>query len=1341
MKSKKLKWIAVVGAVAMALAIITVSVMAYFSTLVFVYTSDGEKKVFRAGMRLSLLFDKLDASLEGSPLPFVDPTNSNAQYEFDPDEKWGTAQNPYIISDIRHLQNLSALQDIGYFYNLNIKNNFNADGTYPAKKTENGTEVTIDNDKPYFLVCTKEGKPVTIDGTDIKIKPIGTEQFPFIGEIGGAFVNGTTSLTVNKGTSTNKNMQTLQSDTSAIFNITVMSKRKMPDHGLFGYVSYLGQDPSEWTTGKTTFTGYVSKISDLLMADVSLVVRDENFIDTVANWMSTHIFSYSTFLKDGETLATLKTKMACETHHIGILAGHVNYVDVKDISIYYSSDEIVCIDLNDKQSVVGTGEPDDSAATGDFNNNYFSSTGIVGYIYSMNPQYTGNQISIGTGSSSASVGSLGGGGSASGVNPGYVLASNMYNLYSKYSKPPELTKDKLPTYETSEDIGIMIYVSLDANNNPIFMDEIGRQLYPVVADNNGFYKSGGWQYMQEGEEDPIKLADTPFFYCQEEINNFDSDGNFDSKTYYYTELTYVDSYKIKNKETEVEYTFTKAFGTPMTVAFGMKYGSSNTNMYLYSAKLDDKNPATPLCTQWYRDRLLLGYFGIQEATGRYYFYDGVFTFALSNTRDVIREIWPKAGDINTIPSILLAEEWTVGKMENAYTWRVSFVPATTTSADKVYVLAYKSGDDYYIMNMNSSTDDEDNGLLAAESLNSILTTKKKTKVTNGSGFYVDAGMYAKDAELFDKYFFTYDGKGTIKSDDAENIYLGVHSHAGLDFNDSILFWNWDMENYEYAFSGEKKSTVPGAEIAGTVSSYEDYSYTANLTKSTNSNLWTVTFTNVMRRTFSFSNGKWSESTVTRYLTYNSSSNTYNASNSASYDFYLFEVVKSPEKISSDNASNAMKPVQNANNVSVLANQYVLWPQLTTSGDATLTDTTYSLFNVGDLGYKVKEDGTGSGTWRYATGSYLYQISDALKYTFSLVEGAKYGTVNAGTLGGDYDGGNAFVKATLGSNGSQAFIPMGCISFEVNKKPAQGDPIKIRVIVAVPTSSTVEGLSYNEDYYFGLWRNELVSNNSQTITFAKTGTIEKFELPRSQPLFDGTTLEDETGFENPIQVQYDANRNGVIDDIEKYNDLDGDGEISDSEKNAENLKYRYTYFQGETVLVAYEFNVTEAGLYTLGAINGPMEIVYFSADGVASMGRDGTGGAQLEGVDFVYDNYGYVDTASDKIVTVTTTPPENQDVENYNYYYESGCLMYFDNETRHNTQFVDIYHEKIYIRRYINTGLSSVQKTELSMSVTQATELSTLATNRYVKLEYYASKHDNTVYRPDDIYKKQSASTS
>jgi hypothetical protein len=141
----------------------------------------------------------------------------------------------------------------------------------------------------------------------------------------------------------------------------------------------------------------------------------------------------------------------------------------------------------------------------------------------------------------------------------------------------------------------------------------------------------------------------------------------------------------------------------------------------------------------------------------------------------------------------------------------------------------------------------------------------------------------------------------------------------------------------------------------------------------------------------------------------------------------------------------------------------------------------------------------------------------------------------------------------------------------------------------------------------------------------------------------------------------------------------------------------------------------------------MKIVYFSADGVASMGRDGTGGTQLQGIDFVYDTIGYPGKTADKIVTVTNAPSEEfkdsegNVYEDYNYYYESSCLLFFDNTVQYQNDYVDIYQEKIFVRRFYNTasGAASIQKTALNFSVEGVEQTN----NQYIKFESYSDKCD------------------
>lgn len=1300
MKHKKLKIAVLISVIALLLVLVSLTVYAYFSTLAYVYTDEG-KEVAHLGMNLSLLFDKLESdgsNVDGTELPFVNPANGN-QYVVDTNQTWGTAQNPYVISEIRHLQNLSALQDIGYFYKLNIKNNYNEDGSYIAES----------NDKPYFLICKPNGTPTVIDGTGISIKPIGTDEYPFIAEIGGAITDGTATVDVKGG---------LATDTSAIFNIKVMSKRKMPDHGLFGYVSYLGQPESLWAEDATTFNGYISSISDILMADVSLEVKDTNFVDTVADWINTHIFAYK------ELPESAQSTVPHETHHIGILAGHVNYVDVKNVSVYYSNDSVVCIDLNDKKSVVGTGESDDSSADG-FDNNYFSSTGIIGYIYSMNPQYEGNVISIGTGSSSAAVGNLGGGGQASGVNPGYVLAADMYQKFREFSKPSQMTADGLTAYElenadnTVVELGFEIYVTLvekkDANKQLIgweiaYHDEMGVELVPMKTKTieydgktvSGLYDGDGWKYKESGRE---LTEDDNFFYCQPEIRSYDKDGNYVVSERFYTSIDDLETYNLTDDDDEVIGTFTCVTGTLISKP-SVKVNALNDNMYLYTAKTGPGEDGPALCVQWYRDRLFSNWINLgKEATGRYYFFDGVFTFALSSTADVIREIWENEG---MIPKIMLAKAnaagdgdgWTVGKLPNDYTYKTFFTPlqasalSPTDVRNKNLVMLYQSNDQWYIINLMGGSVANSGGL-HAELLSSVIAGAGDL-VSTTNEFSLEVGK--NNRGMFDNYAVKSTGS-TIYSASNPLLKLGVNSRSAAQEADNWLGFTVGTQYYPYA----------GDLIEDSVDGYfaEMLDYTYNSVFVENGTSWGIQFNNVAVRDYDyglFSGFSWKDPTFTQTRRLVFSGSALSTGTTQNYGLYLYEIRTEIIMLAPEDAPDALVPADGSNKVNenLPADQYILWPMDTFSGATVSQNTTYGVISLEGLG---TEGGKG---WRYSDGDFLYEKDGALRHIFDLVNGASFGTVasNLFNTGGDLDLSNAFVKATLGSDGSQTYIPMGCVSFKVNKTPAEDDPIKIRVIVAVPTSDVAGGLNANE-YAFGLWQNSLYSGQSETFNFEQNGTIAKFELPRSQPLAK------------------DADGNFVTTGATRYVyfDKDKSGAIEESEMTEDNL-YN-TYFQGETVLVAYEFNVTEAGVYTLGAINCPMQIVYFSADGVASMGRDGTGGAALQGIDFVYDTVDYSD--ANKIVTVNNAPTEEfKDengivYENYNYYYESSCLLHFDNNVQYQNEWVKIFREKIFIRRYYDKNSSEeYQKTALNFKV-EGEELT--QETHYVKFESYSDKSD------------------
>ena len=478
MKHKKLK-IALVASLAVVLLLAaTLTVFAYFTTQVYVYTEDG-MEVAHVGMNLQLLFGKLSgvttddlgipsycvvSSTTGKPvvdgngvwystvaaataavppdtatdetyyLQYRDGTTLKTPYNSK--APWGSAQNPYVISEARHMQNLSALQSVGYFDLLYLGNNFDANGNYiPGSASI-----------PYFLICTdspkyaddgktvtaEPGTPITISGDQLDpIKPIGSAEHPFIGVIGGAFVNTKTETNSNDNTTTTVQLTTnvagKTSSVSAIHGFKIQTNTNQTDVGLFGYVGYLGVEPSDATAG-TKFFGVASSIQNILLSDVQVVVKNPTIAEIASSLLghvfNNHRFSY-TGVKDSSGNQIPTSVPPHENHHIGIFAGHISYAQAEYISVYYSSENKCAIDL--------------LHATSSRTENYHSSTGIVGFMHNMNSTVsnqgtatapTGHcQISYG-GITSSGVSITpdtpgAGGGDEIGLGRGYVVAKTL----------------------------------------------------------------------------------------------------------------------------------------------------------------------------------------------------------------------------------------------------------------------------------------------------------------------------------------------------------------------------------------------------------------------------------------------------------------------------------------------------------------------------------------------------------------------------------------------------------------------------------------------------------------------------------------------------------------------------------------------------------------------------------------------------------------------------------------------------------------------------------------------------------------------------------------------------
>ena len=140
-------------------------------------------------------------------------------------------------------------------------------------------------------------------------------------------------------------------------------------------------------SGLEVFNGFTSTISNILFSDIQVVVETSSTIwEDIVDWVN-HLFYGKTFgLTD-------TAKDPCETNHLGIIAGHVEYAKMSALSVYYSDDTKVAINLNDAGQKAN-GEP----------LNYASSTGFVGFMYNLNPVVnTDGSITVGSGLDSADI--------------------------------------------------------------------------------------------------------------------------------------------------------------------------------------------------------------------------------------------------------------------------------------------------------------------------------------------------------------------------------------------------------------------------------------------------------------------------------------------------------------------------------------------------------------------------------------------------------------------------------------------------------------------------------------------------------------------------------------------------------------------------------------------------------------------------------------------------------------------------------------------------------------------------------------------------------------------------
>jgi len=724
-KTRKIWKVALcVVAIALILAAAVTVVSAYYFSQAYLYNSeDGGTKRFRIGMELNTFFDIINTNTaantplgiectdltgltevtEGEKTYYVNneskPTlkvvknaeGSEFAYEYVylSSASWGSASNPYIISKVNHLQNLYVLQNIGYF-----KNNYY---TSADKKSE--------RDIPYFLVCQPDGKAVTIDGRGYDFEYIGNEANPFIGYLGGSF---------DKTSTTSVNGQT--SSQSVIYGITAKSDGNAVDVGLFGHIGYLGDVSTATTnseTGITKFNGAASTVRDLLLYDVTVEVKDKKGWEAVLSAVA-HAFSFSSDTSDSSMH---------ETHHIGILAGHVDYATVEYISVYYSNDDIAALDVDLKQK-----STNEENAT---NANFYSVSGIIGYMVGMNSDQATGVITVnGNNNSDISIsdgGSGSGGGLLSGEGRGYVTAAEIYEGYHASAEIVKVTTGA----EGSETVfyGLLverrsystIYMDSDEDGTTRTTDMMLPDGTPVkYTDDKGSIATMSEKRDLLGRTSAVEEPWTNYV-----VHDVRTDRGTDEPEYYY--------YSGSTEDTKVGASAAQVSVTGIS----MKYASQKKTE-------NDKTTFTRLCTQYERERIGTQITGTQR-TDRYYFYDGVFTFALSNATDTIDPTWADTNEDSTSTQDKItvgqkvdeehvtSEYWTQdgAGLPNSV---VAFIKPVKTVSDlqsgKPIFIAYKNGNSYEIVTLAQNSDYK-----AGNGDNAVTT--QKTSLTLAENSLVD----------------------------------------------------------------------------------------------------------------------------------------------------------------------------------------------------------------------------------------------------------------------------------------------------------------------------------------------------------------------------------------------------------------------------------------------------------------------------------------------------------------------------------------------------------------------------------------------------------------------------
>ncbi len=1371
------------------LSVLLVTVVALSATVGIAYFSHKEIYNGILGTEVELLFDKLNADA----LARYQETELPEGTVIDEEPRWGSIQNPYIISDIKHLYNLSELQRLNYFYNNFISDNY-TDGAYNRGKS-----------MPYFRVCTPDGTPVTIDGNTFgrNITAIGTAERPFIGSLKGAFTDGTCTV---DGKS---------SDTSVIYDVTVLGDPANVDAGLFAYVRQLGEPGAEGTE----FDGQISELSNIVLYDVTVDVRSSLW-DTVTAFITDHIFAFNALPEEEQD------KVPHENHHIGILAGHLSYTKAEYISVYYSNNDTVAIDLRDATVVDGVKA------------NYLSVSGILGYIDCMNPTVTEDgRIVAGSGKSNDGLSTggdyIGGGGALSGDKPGYVLAKDIYNNYG-YS---------LTEAERAEGKDLLIKDAMDSKGEPLCQEWVRDRLLWLGTENTGryYFYDGVFTFALTGTGDAEQkskdvITDTWASWEDRTFRIGPSDTD-----------RWVTNYSQGNNSVAAflrpltsDNDLAEALNRGKRIFITYDRGNDFLLMNLSKPTNTDVDSTDVTGEQKYTTDGIIQYFGnenfkdsiIESFNGKQVPLDPTMidTFA---PKDASGD--PITTDMDAVyNNIVGALSGTDGFYQDEHALKLINVGITSNSVSLEQLRNMYGISANIVADTYAYYDYETHTISVSPNANGQIEDYYDYATSGYDGYFYYTGEWggwytywsvkcywqptdgspAPSDPIFTNNNYSSDPKGNMDKyfDELVGEWNGekVYSFTVGDKTYTGVAIDWDTK--EFAGSGNA-AQANGATLTKSAGS-DLYCYYARIEDIANGVEKFYSCANGQEVTLTIKEGDISASGAQIYTVGNSNNRcikiirhpcyqfAHEANNNIMRLLYLnygfvevgnYKTIYYPLWNGTDSVADV--PANFAEEYNNLYFDGSRTPEMDYQKNAVLKfnddGTCYVSYTLGDMTRYISYGSNGTvpafvteehfndscklriysleGTQSLNYGRVTFDPKDktdentfstdthiffansertnaSKKDEYSIVKITDLGWSNGDSAdnGGILHGGNldkrfrmakglafgetytmlggslpseGIVQAPVGTLGIKANIPQGSIAFRINDG---GKEMRIRVIVAMPATIYSKGEDgYNEAkmndnlHYFNLWQMQEVGSDTVE-TFDAADAMDRFILPSSYGYTPGT---------EPKDGQYVSVNKGSASKAE-----DGSTSVTPGTDS-----YSCS-LNGDRILVGYEFTVSEVGLYVLGAssyseelskyVSTPMEIVYFSADGVASTGRGGDSGSQLGTVDFIYDY-------SNKLITVTQSSSTDADgKEDYNGYYPSYTIMYFDNTLTDGAGFVAINDERIRVRRWINTESTADIKSTIDITIGSYTPAATA--NKYAKASYYAKLSDIINEKYEDL---------